>query len=278
MENQPRDESRAATVREGGNESWTEAAEFIDDPSMLPTARASGSFGEASGERPTPSGGFQSTVGQQQTRSPHGSDFSSSAAPVGQGSNTPVGDEPDTFQEWDARQPAPGPDSDGMLMMPGRWSMGGLLAAGIASALAMFWWRRRQARQSRYARLQQRLMGAGLSAGSDLPRMIGRATAKSGSPWLPFVLLPIALWLRERGKTGRQASEQLLEPLELERQANDWPGREEMRSKRTPGTGFDRSIPTRAGVQAGLRSSSPELPSAARTWRISAAGSDFHRR
>src|SRR3954468_15821659 len=109
MENQPRDESRAATVREGGNESWTEAAEFIDDPSMLPTARASGSFGEASGERPTPSGGFQSTVGQQQTRSPHGSDFSSSAAPVGQGSNTPVGGEPDTFQEWDARQPAPGP-------------------------------------------------------------------------------------------------------------------------------------------------------------------------
>jgi len=219
MENQPRDESRAATVREGGNDSWNEAAEFNDDPSRLPTARASGSSGDATGERSNPSGGFQSTVGQQQTRSPHGSDFSSSAAPIGQGSNMPVGDEPDSFQEWDARQPAPGPDTNSMGMMPGRWSMGGLLAAGVASALAMFWWRRRQTRQTRYARVQQLLMGAGLSAGSDLPRMIGQATAKSGSPWLPFVLLPIALWLRERGKTGRQASEQLLEPLELERRS-----------------------------------------------------------
>src|ERR1043165_2030447 len=41
MENQPRDESRAATVREGGAESWTEAGEFIDQPGRTPTAAGS---------------------------------------------------------------------------------------------------------------------------------------------------------------------------------------------------------------------------------------------
>src|SRR4051812_10183853 len=116
MENQPRDESRAATVREGGAESWSEAAEFIDQPSRMPTAAGSrtptnlptrdspmggasaGSSTQVQGGTAGTSGGHQPTTGHSDTRSPGGSDFSSSAAPIGQGSNTPVGDEPDSFQ------------------------------------------------------------------------------------------------------------------------------------------------------------------------------------
>src|SRR5689334_2871986 len=126
MENQPRDESRAATVREGGAESWPEAGEFIDQPSRLPTAAGSRTPTDLP-TRDSPTSGtgasssVRSTIGHPEHRSPGGSDFSSSAAPIGQGSNTPVGDEPDSFQSWDARQPAPGHEgqSQGMMsMMP----------------------------------------------------------------------------------------------------------------------------------------------------------------
>jgi len=242
MENQPRDESRAATVREGGAEAWTEAGEFIDTPSRLPTAAGSrtptdlptrdspmnGTDTDATardrGGQAGPSGGFQSTVGRQNTRSPGGNDFSSSAAPIGQGSNTPVGEEPDSFQSWDARQPAPGADDQGqgmLSMMPsgGRPAVGGVLAAITAAGLGYTWWRRRQARRSRYARLQDMLFSAGLSMRGEMPRMIGKAAAQSRSPWLPFLMLPIALWLRERGKAGAHASDELLEPLRLDRRS-----------------------------------------------------------
>src|SRR5438067_1547350 len=115
MENQPRDESRAATTREGGAESWTEAGEFIDQPARMPTAAGSRTPTDlptrdspASGVSSDPSmhtsagptgasGGFQATIGHLDPRSPGGSDFSSSASPIGQGSNTPVGDEPERF-------------------------------------------------------------------------------------------------------------------------------------------------------------------------------------
>jgi len=238
MENQPRDESRAATVRDGGGESWTEAGEFIDRPSQLPTAAGSRTPSDLPGRdtptssatgrdapasastgRSAPSGGFQATVGHRETRSPGGSDFSSSAAPIGQGSNTPVGDEPDAFQSWDARQPAPGVESQGIMsMLPtgGMPSIGGMLAALVAASLGFMWWRRRQARQTRYERVRDLLMTTGFSAGAEMPKMIGRAAAQSRSPWLPFLILPIALWLRARGKAGEQASMQLLEPLDLE--------------------------------------------------------------
>jgi len=239
MENQPRDESRAATVREGGTESWSEAGEFIDDPSKLPTARGSstpsdttssrsagtGSFGDTGGQRATPSGGFQTTTGHHDTRSPRGNDFSSSAAPIGQGSNTPVGDEPNSYEDWDARQPAPGTHDAGMMsyLQPNRGflqSFGGLLATLFVGGLAFAWWRRRQARKTRYAKLQQMLMTAGFAAGGELPRMIGQAAAQSRSAWLPFLLLPIGMWLRERGKAGQHASDELLEPLDLERRGS----------------------------------------------------------
>src|SRR5207248_3142594 len=53
----------------------------------------------------------------------------------------------------------------------------------------------------------------------ELPRMIGQAAAQSKSAWLPLALLPIALWLRERGKEGERASEQMLRPLDLNKRS-----------------------------------------------------------
>jgi CBS domain-containing protein len=55
--------------------------------------------------------------------------------------------------------------------------------------------------------------------GNELPRMIGQAAAQSKSAWLPLLLLPIGLWLRERGKEGERASAQLLQPLDLDKRS-----------------------------------------------------------
>ena len=63
------------------------------------------------------------------------------------------------------------------------------------------------------------MMDLSASAGGELPRMIGQAAAQSKSAWVPLLLLPIGLWLRERGKEGERASEQLLKPLNLERRS-----------------------------------------------------------
>jgi len=231
MENQPRDESRSATVREGGPESWTEAGEFIDEPSRTPTAAVSrtpsdlpnrdtsmGGTGSGAGSAGTTAGdAFRATGSRHDTDSPGGSDFSSSADPIGRGSNTPVGDEPDTFQDWDARQPSPGEMDSGFSF--GQWmsASGGLLSAAAAGGLAYALWRRNQRRTTRSERLRRALLAASMAAGAEMPRMIGKAAAQSRAPWLPFVLLPIGLWLRERGKAGERASEDLLEPLELEK-------------------------------------------------------------
>jgi CBS domain-containing protein len=232
MEQQPRDESRAATVREGGSESWTEAGELIDRPENMPTAAGSR---ESTGDVP-PGGGAAGTghvtptSGQRrsstestssesashvESRSPGGADFSSSASPAGMGSNTPVGAERDRFRDWDAHQPEPGMGGSGMGMMPSLPSIFGMVGAATIGGLTYFWWRRRQAQQTRAARMRAALLAMSASAGSELPRMIGQAAAQSKSAWLPLLLLPLGLWLRERGKEGERASEQLLQPLHL---------------------------------------------------------------
>jgi len=238
MEQQPRDESRAATVREGGSESWTEAGELIDHPANLPTAAGSR---EPDGEVPpgggaavtghTPAATSQRRVAggtpgsHVESARPSGSDFSSSAAPAGRGSNTPVGGEPDSFRNWDAHQPDPG--MDGSSMMPSMPAIGGLAISAAVGGLTYAWWRRRQARQTKAARMQAALAAFGVSAsnefprlfGNELPRMIGQAAAQSKSAWVPLALLPLALWLRERGKDGERASAQLLAPLDLDKRS-----------------------------------------------------------
>jgi CBS domain-containing protein len=235
MENQPRDESRSATVREGGPESWTEAGEFIDEPSHTPTAtgsrtptdlpsRDAPTSGTGSGRTDTGAASrgsnagdaFRATGSRLETDSPGGSDFSSSADPIGRGSNTPVGDEPETFQAWDENQPEPGMDGSGRSMKEMLSASGGVLTAVAAGGLAYAMWRRRQNRNTRTERFKKALLAAGMAAGAEMPRMIGKAAAQSRSPWLPFVLLPVGLWLRERGKAGERASDQMLEPLDLE--------------------------------------------------------------
>lgn len=251
MEQQPRDESRAATVREGGNESWVEAGELIDHPTNLPTAAGTrssegteppGAGAAATRQAPTgstarrssarSSGGTVGAAGSGshvESRAPGGADFSSSADPAGMGSNTPIGGEPDTFSAWDERQPEPGTNESRMSMMPSLSTLGGIAVTAAIGGLGYNWWKRRQARQTRAARMRAMLMGLGASAGSELPRMIGNAAGQSKSAWLPLMLVPIALWLRERGKEGERASEELLRPLNLEkrserlaRQGTDW--------------------------------------------------------
>jgi len=233
MQQQPRDESRAATVREGGGESWTEAGELIDRPANLPTAAGSR---EPTGDVPPGTGeatSGQSTASRTRRASgrsgsqvepehPSGSDFSSSAAPAGMGSNTPIGAEPDRFRTWDAQQETPGGDHYSSSMMPSMPSMsaiGGIAASAAISGLAYAMWRRRQAKQTRMARMQAALLSLSESAGGELPRMIGQAAAQSKSAWLPLLILPIALWLRERGKEGERASADLLRPLELDKRS-----------------------------------------------------------
>jgi len=234
MEQQPRDESRAATVRQGGGESWTEAGELIDTPSNMPTAAGSrepsGDVPPGAGEAATGHTTTASRTGSASNRSgsrvdsdnPSGSGFSSSAAPAGYGSNTPVGAEPDRFREWDAQQDTPGADHYSSSMMPSMPSIsaiGGMAASAAVGGLTYLWWRRRQAQQTRTARMQATLMALTESASGELPRMIGAAAAQSKSAWLPFLLLPVALWLRERGKEGERASADLLRPLDLDKRS-----------------------------------------------------------
>ena len=233
MEQQPRDESRAATVRQGGSESWTEAGELIDHPANLPTAAGSREptgdvppgAGEATNEyAPTASGGrMQRTSSRSgshvESDAPTGSDFTSSAAPAGFGSNTPVGAEPDRFRNWDAQQEAPGTDHSRESMMPPMSMVGGMAASAAIGGLSYVWWRRRQASQTRTAKMQAAMMSLTESMGADLPRMIGQAAAQSRSAWMPLLLLPIALWLRERGKDGERASAELLRPLDLDKRS-----------------------------------------------------------
>lgn len=237
MEQKPRDESRAATVRDGGAESWTEAGELIDSPTNMPTAAGSrtpsGSVPPAGGEA-TAGMSSQPAADSQRSRAgssathvesdrPGGADFSSSAAPAGKGSNTPVGAEPDNFRHWDENLPEPSNGSSMMPSMPSLSALGGVAATAAIGGISYALWRRREAKQTRSARLKAALFSAGsslgASAGGDLPRMLGQAAAQSSSAWLPLALIPIGLWLREQGKAGERASEQLLQPLDLEKRS-----------------------------------------------------------
>jgi CBS domain-containing protein len=207
---QPND-PRGASVRPPEREFWNEDAERTEDPWRT------GSATTPEPERP-------------ETWSPRGDDFSSSAAPVGEGSNTPVGDEPGTFRSWDADRPEPSRERFGTADQDA-WTTGvmnsktmtrgaGLAVGATVLGLLFAWWRRRRAKRTRMARLRRAFVASSQRmlrpAAAELPGAVGRAAGKARSPWLPFALLPLALWLRSSGRTGKRASEEMLEPLELE--------------------------------------------------------------
>jgi len=241
MDQNSRDESRAATVREGGTESWTEAGELIDTPTNMPTAAGTRSVGgsvpPAAGEATSGVSSLQAADAQRKRAAssaskvepirPGGSDFSSSAAPAGLGSNTPTGAEPNSFSQWDSKQEEPGTFGNGesSFTMPSLSAIGGVAATAAVGGLSYVLWQRRQKKQTRSERLKAALLAAGASlsatAGNELPRILGQAAAQSKSAWLPLALLPLGLYLREKGKAGEQASAQLLQPLDLEKRSRD---------------------------------------------------------
>ncbi|MDP8921307.1 MAG: CBS domain-containing protein [Chloroflexota bacterium] len=257
QEQQPREENRAATVRPGGPETWTAAGEYIDrDPQMpvsagsstpsdrmfrggedTPATTAAGGTSMSGTTDATATGTSRTSPGdagrplerrfedRPETTNPTGSSFTSSADPIGEGSNTPVGNEPSDFRSWDARQPEPGEGGQSS-WMPSAWntgqiagmsstSLGGLMAAGALGALIYAWWQGRR-RKNRFERIRDMLLDVGMEYGSDLPRVVGQTVGKSRSPLLPFVLLPLALYLRARGGKAEKAGEELLEPLNIE--------------------------------------------------------------
>ena len=262
QDQQPREENRAASVRPGGPETWTAAGEYIDRDEQMPISAgsstpsdrmfqggpetaattAAGATSQSGTTNATASDAARPTMGDSgrplerrpedrpETTNPTGSSFTSSADPIGEGSNTPVGNEPSDFRSWDARQPDPGQTGASSWLpsswLPSSWnveqttglssrSLGGLLAVGTLGALIYAWWQRRR-RKSRLERIRDTLIDLGMGYGSGLPRVVGETVGKSRSPWLPFVLLPLALYLRNRGGKAEKLGEDLLEPLDLE--------------------------------------------------------------
>jgi len=257
QDQQPRDENRAATVRPGGPETWTAAGEYIDRDEQMPVSAGSstpseGMFRGGPETAATTAAGGTSQSGttgatassasrptmadsghplerrpedRPETTNPTGSSFTSSADPIGEGSNTPVGNEPSDFRSWDARQPEPGQTGE-RSWLPSSWSaeqvtgmsttsLAGLLGFGTLGVLIYAWWQRRR-RKSRFERVRDTLIDLSLEYGSGLPRVVGETVGKSRSPWLPFVLLPLALYLRNRGGKAKDLGEDMLEPLNLE--------------------------------------------------------------
>jgi CBS domain-containing protein len=94
-------------------------------------------------------------------------------------------------------------------------SLGGLLVAGTLGALLFSWWQRRR-RKSRLERVRDMLLDLSMEYGSGLPRVVGETVGKSRSPLLPFMLLPLALYLRNRGGKAEDFGDDLLKPLKLE--------------------------------------------------------------
>ena len=144
--------------------------------------------------------------------------------------NVPTGTEGDVSTAAAAGTPAVDPWQD----EPGGQDLLGLVTEGIgkagpwgAGAAASLvrgwpvyaWWRRRQESRRPVARLRRALSSAGVEIDKDFPKTVGQAAAKSRSPWLPFALVPVALWLRSQGGDGKRASDQILQPLKLDKRS-----------------------------------------------------------
>jgi CBS domain-containing protein len=121
-----------------------------------------------------------------------GSSYTASGTPVGPGSNTPVGNEPSTYQAWDAEMAAE-PRPQYVL-----WSAGAGAAAAAAGLYA--WWYQRQRRQSRLRRVKR----AFATAGDSLTPLLGlvgtlqeAGVGRQAAWWLaPLAAVPLGLYLR----------------------------------------------------------------------------------
>ena len=121
-----------------------------------------------------------------------GSSSTASGTPFGLGSNTPVGNEPSTYQAWDAEM-AVEPRPQYVL-----WSAGAGAAAAAAGLYA--WWYQRQRRQSRLRRVKR----AFATTGDSLTPLLGLAgrlretgVGRQAAWWLaPLAAVPLGLYLR----------------------------------------------------------------------------------
>jgi CBS domain-containing protein len=149
----------------------------------------------------TPSGQAAGTGVEAQSRPQEqdigGSSYTASGTPVGLGSNTPVGQEPDRFQDWD-RSVTGSPW--GKL---GLW--GGLLGVSVAGAGAYAWWQNRRARRGRLARLQRSLR----AASGAVPPMVDAARERRNA-WLLASLTALPLAYAARSARSRRAAEAMV--------------------------------------------------------------------
>ena len=229
---QPNEPSRT-TVRPSGQDPLNEAGEPLNRSPLDRAETPSTTNGEPTRSSTTadvtPSASARGTEPRPDAGSSKADEFTSSAAPVGEGSNTPVGAEPSSFQQWNAEHPEAtrddvyGESSGGMLGMMGQagpWG-GGLAVAAVIGGLIYSWWRRRQAQRTPIAQLRRAARQAGLSAMDTLPQKLGQAAGRSSSPWLPFLMVPVALLLRSQGNKGARASEELMGELKLDQKSKD---------------------------------------------------------
>lgn len=230
------------TVRPSGSDPLDEARDPLNRSPLDRAETSSPTAGEAvrssTSADAKPNASPSKTEPNSDTFAPKADEFSSSAAPIGLGSNTPVGAEPSTFQQWSSEHPESSRDDvydessggmSGMLTQAGPWG-GGLALAAVIGGLIFSWWRRRRAPRTPIARLRRAAQRAGLSTAAQravlaamdtVPRKVGQAAGRSGSPWLPFLMVPLALLLRSQGRKGERAGDELLGELNLEQRSKD---------------------------------------------------------
>jgi CBS domain-containing protein len=142
----------------------------------------------------------------------HGYSYTASGAPVGQGSNTPVGNEPGGYRAWDA-------EVEGSSWMKyAAWLAP--VGIGLPSAGAYLWWRNRQARRGRLHRLTR----AFAAAGGSLAPVVDAARERKAAWWLtPLATVPLAFYLRSAG--GRAALDRAVETTGSLKPDDSWMSR-----------------------------------------------------
>ena len=162
---------------------------------------------DAEGSGPaTPSQG-SATSSASRSESLDGSSYTASGTPIGLGSNTPVGNEPQRFRAWEDEEPY----RESTWSRYGTWL--GVLGLGLAGVLGLLWWRRRQARRRPIERVRAALGSAGESVGrvreaigsageSVEPIWEGAVERKRAWGLALLAALPLLLWARSSKEAG----------------------------------------------------------------------------